>query len=97
MEQVTNVREVIANSAKLFAQSEIAGQKAVEELAGALTEKPTFTTWESIRQEWTADYIAARKCNDEAGAKAWQRIAKRMEETYNLFKPKAETKKARRQ
>jgi len=81
-------------AAILFAQSEINGDKAVSDLAKVLGDKPTLETWSAIMGEWKAAYQIERKCTDEAGRKAVERVVSRLGAAFALEKPKAEGKAA---
>jgi len=85
-------KAIVIGSAKAFAQSEIMGDGAVTDAAQQMTEKPSFVHWEMVRNDWTAAYQVAKKCNVLTANRGWERITKRMCETYGLGKPKSEAK-----
>ena len=86
--------ELVKASASAFAQSEVFAQDAIKSVAAALGTAPTFGHWEYCRAAWQNEYASAKKANEVATAKAWQRIAARMGEEFGLEKPKATTAKA---
>jgi hypothetical protein len=72
-----------------FANSEIMADDAVKSLAVILGTAPTFTLWGLISVAFQTEYKAAKKVNDEAAARGWQRLAARMNKDFGLSKPKA--------
>lgn len=81
-------------AAILFAQSEIHGEKAVSDLAKVLGDKPSFEAWDTIMGAWKVAYQDERKCTEDAGRKAVERIVARLGAAFSLEKPKAESKVA---
>ena len=81
-------------AAILFAQTEINGDKAVSDIAKILGDKPSFEAWDAIMGEWKAAYQIERKCTEDAGRKAVERIVARLGAAFALEKPRAENKVA---
>ena len=86
--------EVVGQSAQSFAQSEVAAQGAVEQMAVVLGQKPSFELWEAAFKVWSTAYADSAKCSAETALRASSRFCKRLNEAYGVTKPKATTAKA---
>ena len=86
--------ETVGQSAQSFAQSEVAAQGAVEQMAVVLGQKPSFELWEAAFKVWSTAYADSAKCSAETALRASSRFCKRLNETYGVTKPKATTAKA---
>lgn len=85
----------IKASAVDFARSEVLGDEAVKALAKVLGDTPTFTRWDLTFTDWKLAYAAEKGCSAEAAQKAAERMAHRLNLTYGMEKPKAESKAAK--
>jgi hypothetical protein len=81
--------DTIKDAAISFAQSEIIATEAVKEVATIVGSNPTYTFWGLAAAQFSGNYMAARKCSEEAADKAWVRMARRMKESFGIEKPKA--------
>lgn len=81
--------ETIKDAAISFAQSEVMGDEAVKEVATILQNSPTYTFWGLVAAQFSSNYMAARKCNEDAADKAWVRMARRIRDGFGIDKPKA--------
>tara|TARA_R110000868_G_scaffold1977_1_gene15668 strand:- start:48 stop:605 length:558 start_codon:yes stop_codon:yes gene_type:complete len=86
--------EAVGQSAQNFAQSEVAAQGAVEQMAVVLGQKPSFELWEAAFKVWSTAYADSAKCSAETALRASSRFCKRLNETYGVTKPKATSIKA---
>jgi len=84
----------VGQSAQSFAQSEVAAQGAVEQMAAVLGQKPSFELWEAVFTVWSTAYADASKCNDAAVKMARSRFYARLKVTFGIEKPKATSPKA---
>lgn len=83
----------VAESGAVFARSELEAASALAGVAHAMGTAPSFADWEKVRVEFQAAYCAVRPQQD-AGNKAWSRIAARMNSEFGLEKPRAPSKAA---
>lgn len=86
--------EAVGQSAQSFAQSEVAAQGAVEQMAVVLGQKPSFELWEAVFKVWGTAYQTSAACNDDAVKMARSRFYVRLKATYGVSKPKATSPKA---
>jgi len=81
--------ETIKDAAISFAQSEVLGEDAVKEVATIVGTTPTYAFWGLVAAQFTTNYMAARRCSEEAADKSWVRMARRMKDSFGIEKPKA--------
>ena len=81
--------DTIKECAISFAKSEVLGAAAVEGIAKELGETPSFARWNEVREAFLPAYKGEKKCADDAAAKAWERMARRLADTFDLAKPTA--------
>ena len=91
----TPINDASIESGKLFANSEIDAGKALEIFARAIGTEPTYQQWVANRTNWVDGYTTAKpQAKGNSADQAFARFARRLNETYGISAPKAQTEAA---
>ena len=95
----TIIAQVVENQASkagaMFANSEIEAGQALEIYARELGTEPTHPQWIANRTDWVNGYVTAKpQAKGNSADQAFARFARRLNETYGISAPKAQTEAA---
>jgi len=78
-------------------EADLGMEKSAMMLAEVMGTKPSYAQWEAVQSTWLRKYMGRKpNANEEASARAWQRLAKRMDKECGLTKPAKPTAEAQR-
>lgn len=86
------VENQASKSGALFAKSEIDASQALEIYARELGTEPNYTNWIANRTDWVNGYTTEKpQAKGNSADQAFTRFAKRLNESFGIVAPKAQT------
>jgi hypothetical protein len=91
----TQIENQSTEAGKLFANSEIEAGRALELFARSIGTDPSYTEWIANRTDWVDGYVTAKpQAKGNSADQAFARFARRLNETFGITAPKAQTEAA---
>jgi hypothetical protein len=91
----TQIENQSTESGKLFANSEIEANRALELFARAIGTEPTYQQWIANRTDWVNGYVTAKQqAKGNSADQAFARFARKLDDSFGITAPKAQTEAA---